>query len=38
MKLMEVKEGFVDIQSDEFHKQSKMDTRRPRLTLLHLSK
>jgi hypothetical protein len=38
MKLMEVKEGIVDVQSDEYHQSSKTDTRRPRLTLLHLSK
>jgi hypothetical protein len=38
MKLMEVKEGIVDVQSDEFHQAKKADTRRPRLTLLHLSK
>ena len=38
MKLMEVKEGFVDVQNDEFHTANKMDTRRPRLTLQHLGK
>ena len=38
MKLMEVKEGIVDTETDEFHQSSKMDTRRPRLTLLHLGK
>ena len=38
MRLMEVKPGFVDLQSDEFHKAKKMDTRRPRLTLEHLGK
>lgn len=38
MKLMEVKEGIVDVKTDEFHASDKMDTRRPRLTLLHLGK
>jgi len=38
MRLMEVKPSFVDQQSDQFHKQEKMDTRRPRLTLEHLGK
>jgi len=38
MKLMEVKEGIVDVKTDEFHTSDKMDTRRPRLTLLHLGK
>jgi hypothetical protein len=38
MKLMEVKEGIVDVQKDEFHVANKMDTRRPRLSLEHLSK
>lgn len=38
MKLMEVKEGIVDVQSDEYQQSSKTDTRRPRLTLIHLSK
>lgn len=38
MKLMEVKEGLVDVQNDEFHTANKMDTRRPRLTLQHLGK
>jgi hypothetical protein len=38
MKLMEVKDGIVNVETDEFHKTSKMDTRRPRLTLLHLGK
>lgn len=38
MRLMEVKPGIVDIQSDEFHKSKKLDTRRPRLTLEHLGK
>ena len=38
MKLMEVKEGIVDPKNDEFHQSNKMDTRRPRLTLLHLGK
>lgn len=38
MRLMEVKEGYVDVQSDEFHTSEKLDTRRPRLTLKHLGK
>lgn len=38
MKLMEVKEGIVDVQKDEFSTANKMDTRRPRLSLEHLSK
>jgi hypothetical protein len=38
MKLMEVKEGIVDVQKDEFSVANKMDTRRPRLSLEHLSK
>ena len=38
MKLMEVKEGIVDAQNDEFHTANRMDTRRPRLTLQHLGK
>ncbi len=38
MKLMEVKEGIVDVQKDEFQVANKMDTRRPRLSLEHLGK
>jgi len=38
MKLMEVKPGFNDPANNELAKSEKMDTRRPRLTLEHLSK
>jgi len=38
MKLMEVKPGYNDPANNEFAKAKKMDTRRPRLTLEHLSK
>jgi hypothetical protein len=38
MKLMEVKPGFNDPANNELVKSKKMDTRRPRLTLEHLSK
>jgi len=38
MKLMEVKPGYNEPADDELSKAKKMDTRRPRLTLEHLSK
>jgi hypothetical protein len=38
MKLMEVKPGFNDPANNELEQSKKMDTRRPRLTLEHLSK
>jgi hypothetical protein len=38
MKLMEVKPGYNDPANNELVKSEKMDTRRPRLTLEHLSK
>jgi hypothetical protein len=38
MKLMEVKPGYNDPANNELAKAEKMDTRRPRLTLEHLSK
>jgi hypothetical protein len=34
----EVKQGFQTPEDDKFAQQEKMDTRRPRLTLEHLSK
>jgi hypothetical protein len=38
MKLMEVKPGYNDPANNELEQATKMDTRRPRLTLEHLSK
>lgn len=38
MKLMEVKPSYNDPAENEFQTAKKMDTRRPRLTLEHLSK
>ena len=38
MKLMEVKPGYNEPAENELAKSKKMDTRRPRLTLEHLSK
>lgn len=38
MKLMEVKPGYNDPSNNELEQAKKMDTRRPRLTLEHLSK
>lgn len=40
MRLLEVKEdsGLIDVQDNQYQKAEKSDTRRPRLTLAHLSK
>lgn len=38
MRLNEVRQGHQDPAENEFATASKMDTRRPRLTLEHLSK
>jgi hypothetical protein len=38
MKLMEVKPGYNEPAENDLAKAKKMDTRRPRLTLEHLSK
>ena len=38
MKLMEVKPGYNEPAENELEQAKKMDTRRPRLTLEHLSK
>jgi hypothetical protein len=38
VRFNEVKQGHQDPSKDEFAQASKMDTRRPRLTLEHLNK
>lgn len=38
MRYNEVKTGYTDPAENEFETSSKMDTRRPRLTLQHLNK
>lgn len=38
MRYNEVKTGYADPAENEFETSSKMDTRRPRLTLQHLNK
>jgi hypothetical protein len=38
VRLNEVKADFQTAEEDEFSQSEKLDTRRPRLTLLHLNK